>query len=93
MEIEEVYNYVNTYYNDKYANLYGHITQEACKLYYQKYGNDFIDWLKDINDNSAHEIILFAMTNYHDNYDKLVKEMEEKGVFNNIDEKETTTTT
>lgn len=79
MNIEEIHRLVNEYYNDKYSELYGYITKEASYLYYQKYAKDFIQWLEDVNEQSASEIILFALCEHEINYDIMIDKLDKEG--------------
>lgn len=76
---EEVFRLVDKYYNIPYSESYGYISQKAAALYYRQYGNDFIHWLEDINDQSACEIILFSLCEHEINYNIMIDKLDREG--------------
>lgn len=82
MNKNDLYDLVDEYYNRKYSDSYGEITHEAADLYYEVYGNDFQSWLIDVNDETANQIVLFAMVGHNKSYDKIIDELDKNDHFN-----------
>lgn len=72
------YNLLNVKYNEPYSLKYGFISPKAADLYYKVYGRGFVEWLENIDDRTAPQIVMYSLTEYNDIMNKKVEECDER---------------